>query len=118
MCSMNNFNIVGGSSKLLAYFEKMYSPKSLLTYADRRWSGSNNVYLKMRFTHTHDSDPNYWYFHKSNFLKHWHRFSFAKHKLKNKLKIFDNVLSEWENMKNNNYDRIWDCGNSVYVKTY
>jgi hypothetical protein len=118
MCSMNNFNIVGGSSKLLAYFEKMYSPKSLLTYADRRWSGPNNVYLKMGFTHTHDSDPNYWYFHKSNFLKHWHRFSFAKHKLENKLKIFDNVLSEWENMKNNNYDRIWDCGNSVYVKTY
>lgn len=118
MCSVNNFNIVGGASKLLSYFEKNYNPKSLLTYADRRWSGSDNVYLKMGFTHMHDSNPNYWYFHKSNFLKHWHRYSFAKHKLVGKLKTFDPLVSEWENMKNNGYDRIWDCGNSVYVKTY
>jgi hypothetical protein len=23
-------------------------------------------------------------------------------------------LSEWEIMKNNGYDRIWDCGNKVW----
>jgi len=38
-----------------------------------------------------------------------------KHKL-TKLKTFNNKLSEWENMKNNNYDRIWDCGNYIFNK--
>ena len=35
-------------------------------------------------------------------------------KLKNKLESFNSELSEWENMKNNGYDRIWDCGNYVF----
>jgi hypothetical protein len=34
--------------------------------------------------------------------------------LKDKLKDFDPVLSEWENMQMNGYDRIWDCGNFIY----
>ena len=31
---------------------------------------------------------------------------------------FDESLSEWENMKNNNYLRIFDCGEMVYIKEY
>jgi len=37
-----------------------------------------------------------------------------KHKLKDKLALFDPKLTEWENMQNNGYDRIWDCGNLVF----
>ena len=36
-------------------------------------------------------------------------------KLEKLLKIYNHSLSEWENMKNNGYDRIWDCGNDVWV---
>jgi len=31
-----------------------------------------------------------------------------------KLANFNPNLSEWENMKNNGYDRIWDCGHLKY----
>ena len=34
------------------------------------------------------------------------------------VEIFDESLSEWENMKLNGYDRIWDCGNYVFMKEY
>ena len=28
---------------------------------------------------------------------------------------FDPELTEWENMKINGYDRIWDCGTDVWA---
>jgi len=39
------------------------------------------------------------------------RMNFQKHKLKNKIQNFNEELTEYENMLNNGYDRIWDCGN-------
>ena len=35
---------------------------------------------------------------------------YQKHKLRNIMPIYDSAKSEWENMKLNGYDRIWDCG--------
>ena len=46
------------------------------------------------------------------------RYKFQKHKLKHILNVFDESLTEWENMINNGYDRVWDCGNRVFVKEY
>ena len=43
------------------------------------------------------------------------RMSFQKHMLHKILPNFDNNLSEWENMKQHGFDRIWDCGNGKYV---
>ena len=40
---------------------------------------------------------------------------FQKKKLENLLENFDPNLTEWENMKNNGFDRIWDCGHSKWV---
>ena len=41
--------------------------------------------------------------------------NFQKHLLKSKLPTFDETLSEWENMKNNGFDRIWDCGTTKWI---
>jgi hypothetical protein len=111
-----NFNIIGGASKLLTYFEKTYNPIQIITYADRRWS-QGNMYYKLGFKLDHMSPPSYWYMY-NHTIKRIHRFNFRKNVLKDKLKIFDPNLSEWENMKNNGYDRIWDCGNLVFIKEY
>ena len=46
--------------------------------------------------------------------KRIHRFNFRKNVLKDKLKNFNEDLSEYENMLNNNYDRVWDCGNKKW----
>jgi hypothetical protein len=57
-CNKLNTNVMGGFSKLLSYFIKIYSPKSLITYADRRFS-NGNVYLKNGFELVDISGPNY-----------------------------------------------------------
>ncbi len=86
---------------------------SPLGYCDIRY-GSGMLYEKLGFEYVSTSQPNYFYFHKSNILKLESRISFQKHKLKDKLPQFDDNLSEYQNMLNNGYDRIWDCGNLVF----
>lgn len=58
------------------------------------------------------SKPNYFYFKNHGELKS--RVAFQKHKLKEKLDIFDENLSELDNMFLNSYRVIYDCGNYVY----
>ena len=70
-------------------------------------------YKKIGFNLLRESAPCYWYFRNG---KVFHRSNFMKHKLQEKLEIFDSTLSEWENMKLNNYNRFWDCGNFVFEK--
>ena len=111
-CSKLNYHVIGAAGKLLKYFEKTYQPKSIVSYADRRWS-IGNLYEKIGFTLVYKSKPNYWYFKN---LKLENRLKFQKHKLKNILEKFDENLSEYENMKSNGYNRIYDCGNLVYIK--
>ena len=115
-CSKTNTSVVGGASKLLNYFIKTYNPKKIISYADRRWS-AGNLYEKIGFKKVSDTPPNYWYFGRGNSYKRHHRFGFAKHTLSKKLEIFDPNLSEWENMKANGWDRIWDCGSIKYELT-
>lgn len=114
-CNNFNFSIIGGAGKLLKYFERNYNPSKIITYADKRWS-VGELYLKLGFTYSHDSKPNYWYF--QTIEKLYHRFNFRKSELLKKIKQFDPNLTEWENMKANGWNRIWDCGNMVFVKTY
>jgi len=115
-CSSINHSVVGIASKLLKYFEKQYSPNSLTTYADRRWS-SGGLYYNLGFNMSHESRPSYWYFKYGYYERH-HRFNFRKNILHKKLESFDEQLTEWENMQLNGYDRIWDCGTFVFKKHY
>jgi len=116
MCNKKGYNIQGAFSKLLKYFEKTYKPDSLISYANRRWS-TGNVYEKNGFTFSHNSPPNMFWFNKNKILKN--RFNFQKHKLKN-IKNFEynEKLTVDENMFNNGYRVIYDCGNKVYYKNY
>lgn len=113
-CNKLGYHIPGGASKLLKYFERNYNPKSLVSYADRRWS-QGKVYEKLGFTFSHASAPNYWYW-KTMVLES--RVKYQKHKLKNLLEKFDQTKTEIENMRDNGYKRIFDCGNLVYEKKY
>lgn len=102
---------IGMFSKLFSYFTHEYNPKKVITYADLSWTSKNsNIYIKNGFTFVSITPPNYWYM--NDYKNRLHRFNFAKHKL---IKMGMNKnLSEWENMKNSGYDRIWDCGNLKY----
>ena len=109
-CSM--YNVIGIAGKFLSYFKKNYKWDEIFTFADRRWD-TGNTYEKIGFKKIGYTSPNYWYFH-TNAIKKWHRFNFRKNVLKDKLKYFDSNKTEWENMKYNGWDRIWDCGNILF----
>lgn len=108
-------NVVGGFSKLLKYFTRNYNAKQIYTFADLRYSDRyNNVYLKNGFSEKYITKPNYYYVN-LNKIERYNRINFQKHKLKNILKHYDDNLTEVENMKLNNYYRIFDCGNIKYL---
>lgn len=115
-CNKLGYHIPGAAGKLLKYFEKTYSPKSLVSYADRRWS-CGKLYKALGFNFIHNSNPNYWYF-KQNSLLLESRVKYQKHKLPNLLENFDPDKTEVENMRENGYFRIFDCGNMVFEKIY
>jgi hypothetical protein len=108
--------VVGGFGKLLRYFEVNYNPKSIVSYALRRWlSLESNVYIKTGFILETVGYPGFFYTKSGH---RYNRIGFQKHKLKDKLKQFDMNLTEWQNMQLNGYDRIWDCGSAKYIKNY
>lgn len=104
-------NIVGGASRLFKRFEKDHAPESVVSYADRMWN-TGGVYEKLGFGYSHSTDPAYYY--TKDYITFENRVKYQKHKLPKLLEDFDVSLTEWENMKINGYDRIWDCGTAVY----
>lgn len=114
-CSKLNKTIVGGASKLLKYFERTHNPNSLVSYANRRWS-QGNLYDVLGFEFKYDTPPNYFYFKNGGEILS--RYKCQKHKLKDLLELYDETLTEVENMKNNGYHKIYDSGNKIYIKVY
>lgn len=115
-CSSLDTQVIGGAGKILKAFEIQYHPNSLLSYADYRWS-NGKMYESLSFKLDHISEPNYWYI-KNTICGRFSRVKFQKFKLKKMFNNFDDSLSEVENMRNNGFDRVFDCGNLVYIKTY
>ena len=113
MTSDSLYTVVGGASKLFKYFFTNYDVKSCITYADLRF-GEGLVYTHCGFTRQKDSLPNYFYFNTNNYILS-SRVKYQKHKLSKILNNYDPLLSESDNMINNGYHRIWDCGNAVYT---
>ena len=103
--------VIGGFGKLLKHFTKNNINKSVVSYADRRYS-NGNVYLKNNFSFIEISKPSYFYVRG---VEKYSRYQCQKHKLKNILgDNFDEELSETENMFFNGFYKMYDCGNLVY----
>ena len=116
-CVKPGYHIPGGASKLLKHFERKYSPRSLVSYADRRWS-NGGLYESLGFSLKGKSRPNYWYHKPSREFLLESRVKYQKHRLPSLLEKFDETLSERENMRNNGFFSIYDCGNLVFRKEY
>lgn len=110
-----NFTVVGGAGKLLKHFQRMNTTNKLVSYADRRWS-EGSVYTKLGFKLTSKSAPNYWY--TKNFTERLHRIGFQRSQLEKKLETYDSSLSERDNMLNNKFYRVYDCGTLRYELTW
>jgi len=112
------YSIIWWWSKLFKYFLNNYVTEweKIKTYADLRFS-TWEIYKKIWFKLINQSNPNYFYFKEWSLELH-SRIQYQKHKLIYKLEIFDENLSESQNMYNNWYRKIYDCWNLVfeYVK--
>jgi hypothetical protein len=105
--NINNSLVHKSFSKLIAFFITNYNPTKIIAISDNRYF-TGGIYSDNGFVATHNISPTYYYFKGKYDL--FNKSSFMKHKLKDKLDIYDNKLTEYQNMLNNGYDRIWDCG--------
>lgn len=127
-CNKIGHSVVGAANKLFKNFVNNYLPDNqiIVSYANRKYAYQNkNIYKILGFKETAISEPNYFYFEEEIYnknypdclkdIKLYSRVNFQKHKLKDKLKIFDPKEIEMTNMFNNNYRCVWDPGNLVYI---
>lgn len=105
-------NVIGGAQKLIKHYIKTYEPDSIISYCDLRLF-TGDVYNKMNFQFSHNSDPGYYYV--DQYGKTYNRLQFQKSKLEKKLKTYDPTLTADANMINNGFHKIWDCGNGVWT---
>lgn len=109
-CVKKNTISSGIAQRLLAHFIKLVNPNKIISYSDNRWN-TGNLYEKLGFKLVSRGSPNYWYIKDRNRV---YRYNFRKDMLPKKLIMFDNNLTEYQNMQLNGYERIWDCGSNKY----
>lgn len=100
--------VTGAASKLFAYFLKTHAVTSVISYSDNRW-GNGKVYSAMQFIKKSET-IGYFY---TDYKHRYDRTAFQKHKLV--AAGADSTLTEWQIMQLNGYDRVWDCGQSLWV---
>jgi hypothetical protein len=100
---------VGG--KLFNWFIKHYDPSEVKSFADRRWtlSENNNLYTKLGFKLDSILKPDYEYILKSNPKKRIHKFNFRKQILHERY-CLPLDMTENEMIKELGYCKIWNCG--------
>lgn len=109
-CTDVNYRIPGIASKLLQHFKRTQEWSEIYSYADKRWS-VGNMYTKLGFSQCPDTPLNYFYV-VDGIRKH--RWNYRKDTLKDKLQNFDPTVTEYQNMVDHGYWRVWDCGSKKF----
>lgn len=111
-CNKLNTIVVGGASRLFKKFINDYKPSSIESFSsnDISWG---QLYLNLDFIQTKITKGSYWYITKK--MKRYHRFQFRKSELVKNGE--DPNKTEFEIMKQNGYFKIYDCGQTKYIKT-
>ena len=114
----NNYICQGVGGKLFNYFIKKYNPQEIKSFADKRWTVTeDNIYKKLGFTKENDTLPDYHYVI-NNIMQRVHKFNFRK---KNILKKYGEKYNLNENMTEQEMcqiigvNRIYDCGLIKYI---
>lgn len=112
-CSILDVTVVGGASKLLKRFKQDYPNKTIMSYADRRWS-SGGLYKQLGFEFVRNTEPNYVYYKSVTDIVN--RYACFKSKLKKRFpEIYSEELTQEQIMTKAGYSKVYDCGNSVWV---
>lgn len=109
LCSKAYTHIIGGASKLLTAYIRLHPNYKIVSYCNiAKFTG--NIYTQLNFKYLGMSRPNYVYVDHEKVLT---RYQCQKHKLVEQ--GFDPNLSEAEIMKQRGFNKIYDCGNAVYL---
>ena len=112
-----NYRHRGVGGKLFKYFTKNYKPKSVKSFADRRWTTNNdsNLYLNLGFKCIEILNPDYRYYDsKKGKLERIHKFNCRKQILHKKYGL-PLSMTEREMAQQLQLYRIYDCGLYKYV---
>jgi len=113
-----NYNYVccGVGGKLFKHFLKIFNPKEVKSFADRRWTINyeNNVYTKIGFKLIKILPPDYRYVNINFTQKRVHKFNLRKQILHKKYG-FQLSMTESEMTEKLGYYKIYDCGLIKYV---
>lgn len=102
-------DVVGGCELLFSFFVDEYKPSIIYSLSDNRWI--DDIFLNiLEFKLVKNEDPKCMYFRCNNVNELLSEDLFQTQNLENILNIYNPNLSEWQNIKNNNYNRIYDCG--------
>jgi hypothetical protein len=111
-CVKRGYHIHGAASKLLSSFRQKY-PGSIISIADRRWS-QGSLYRKLGFTLIGTEPPQISYFRLNKKAQEQFK-GFRKNVPHKYLKVSGSEAPESsENMLNNGYRKIYDCGSLVF----
>lgn len=110
----SDYIVVGIASRLLKYFQRNNTWAEIYSFADLRWSSiDTNVYKTLGFNEP--SVPTTGYYYIIDGVRN-HRWKYRKDNIK---KLFpdkyDSSLTEYQNMLNLGYDRVWNCGILKYT---
>ena len=111
MCTKLNTQVIGGFSKLIKNYCKLYNCNKLVSYVYKSWFNGNG-YLSCGFEIVKNNPPSYYYILNNT---RYHRSNFRKDRLqkmyeKNQLKYFDENDTESNICFKNNIYKIYDCG--------
>lgn len=111
MCTKLNTQVIGGFSKLMSHLVSCIPSdvNEIISYVDRsKFTGVG--YIETGWVLMGETAPGYAYYKNG---ERYSRQKCQKHKLQSLLGSdnFNSELTETENMMNNNYSKVYDCGN-------
>jgi hypothetical protein len=107
MC-FGSVSVTGGAMKLLTAFLRQYPDSDITTYSSNDYS-DGGLYTRLGFSKETESTTDMWYVDKRKTCR-LNRRLFQKKTLINKLQIFDDKLTEVQNMINNGYSVYYGSG--------
>lgn len=113
-CVKCGYKIQNSEIIMLEYFEQTHHPKSIISFIDRRWN-QEKMLDSLGFVFNYEVEPICYYWKNKIFIS---EVELQKQQLSNFLNIFNNTKTIYENMKNNGYMSIYDCGKTALTKIY
>lgn len=108
-----DYRVVGGASKILKHFCRLYNPDSIVSYSANAYS-VGDVYEKLGFDRVSQQKHDLWYVKNGKLVN---RQTLQKHKLLNIINNYDPLKTEQQNLLDNGYRIYYGPGTKTWVLT-